>query len=152
MKSPAKVVVVVVVVMILMLLTAGCAHQGYMQKQTSQKSEDLSVLVDMALAERAREAALSVPGVKESTAVALNQEVTVGVKVTGFDRLRLKAIKNEVHNKIKAMADDHNVHVTSDKKHYVQLKQIEDQLSQPAGQDYPGIFKRVDKIIGEIDS
>lgn len=148
MKSPAR----YVVVMVLMLLTAGCALQAPMQKQMSQKGQDLSVRVDMALAERAREAALSVPGVKESTAVSLNQEVTVGVKVTGFDRLRLKAIKNEVHNKIKAMADDHNVHVTSDKKHYVQLKQMEEQLNQPAGQDYPGIFKRMEKIIGDIDS
>jgi hypothetical protein len=72
--------------------------------------------------------------------------------VTGFDRLRLKAIKNEVHNKIKAMAADFNVHVTSDKKHYVQLKQMEEQLNQPGGQDYPGIFKRIEKMIGEIDS
>ncbi len=121
--------------MLLLLLATGCGLQNspLKKQQTGQQTNqnDQDVQINTELTRRAKETAGSIKGVKESTAVAINRDVTVAVKVTGFDRWRLKPIKNEVHDKIKELDKDYNVHVTSDKKHCVQLKQIESQLSDP---------------------
>lgn len=118
-------------------------------QETTQNEKDISV--DTGLAQRASETAGSIEGVKECTAVAINRDLTVAVKVSGFNRLRLKSIKNEVHDRVKELNGDYNVHITSDKKHCVQLKQIASQLSASQDVALTDILHKVNKIIGEID-
>lgn len=152
MKFIAKVTVIV----LLMLIAAGCGLQNSALKkqQSGQQSKPnaADIQVNHELSQRAKEIANSIKGVRESTAVVINRDVTVGVKVSGFDRLRLKTIKNQVHDKIKELDQDNNVHVTSDKKHFVQLKQIEDRLRGLQDGEAMEEQKLVNKIIKEIDS
>lgn len=151
MKSMMKVTAII----LLLVLTAGCGMQGSpLKKQTGQQANwsENSIEIDTELAQRAKETAGAIKGVKESIAVAVNRDVTIGVKVSGFDRLRLKAIKNEAHNKIKELNQDYNVHVTTDKKHFVQLKQIESRLSGAQEEAMTDVKSMFAKIIREIDS
>lgn len=142
--------------MLLLLLAMGCGLQNspLKKQQTGQQTnqDDRDIQVNTELARRAKETAESIKGVKESITVVINRDVTVAVKVTGFDRWRLKPIKNEVHDKIKQLDKDYNVHVTSDKKHYEQLKQIESHLSGPQGKEMTDVLNKVNKIIKETDS
>ena len=145
----------VTAIVLLLLLTTGCGLQNSPLKkqqtgQTNQNEQDIRINAE--LTRRAKETAGSIKGVKESTAIAINRDVTVAVKVTGLDRWRLKPIKNEVHDKIKELDKAYNVHVTSDKKHCVQLKQIESQLSDPQDTKMTDVLNKVNKIIKEIDS
>jgi preprotein translocase subunit YajC len=151
-----KIILRITAIMLLLLMVTGCALQAPPSKkqqtgqQTNQNEEDIQV--NNELATRAQETAGAIKGVKESTAVAINRDVTVAVKVSGFDRLRLKNIKKEVHNNLKELDKDYNIHVTSDKKHYVQLKQIESQLGGPQDKSMSDLLEKSNKIIKEIDS
>jgi hypothetical protein len=135
---------------ILVMLAAGCSLQGEsLQKAHPEQQAGLDeqqVQADTGLGEKAKKAAETVKGVKESTAVAFNQEITAAVKVSGFDRLRLKSIKRESHDKIKVLNKDYNVFVTTDKKLFSQLKQIEGQINASGQQELTEILKRVRKI------
>ncbi|OPX91290.1 MAG: Stage V sporulation protein AD [Pelotomaculum sp. PtaB.Bin013] len=80
----------------------------------------------------------------------LEEACETAIKVSGFDRLRLKPIKEEVHNKIKESNRDYNVHVTSDKKLFMQLQQIENQVNGPQEKPLTDIQKKVMKINKDI--
>lgn len=143
-------------IMLLVIIVTGCTLQNSPSKKQQSGQQinmnEKDIQVNTELAARAKETAGAIKGVKESTAVAINRDVTVAIKVSGFDRLRLKNIKNQVHDKIKELDKDYNVHVTSDKKHYVQLKQIESQLSGSQNKEMTDVLKKVNKIVKETDS
>lgn len=151
-----KIMLRLTAIILLLLLATGCNMQNSPLKkqqagqEITQTEKDINVNTE--LAQKASETAGGIKGVKECTAVAINRDVTVAVKVSGFDRLRLKSIKNEVHDKIKELSKDYNVHVTSDKKHCMQLKQIESQLSGSQDIAMTDILNKLNKIIKEIDS
>lgn len=142
--------------MLLLLLATGCGLQNspVKKQQNGQQTNEIEtdIQINTELARRAKETAGTIKGVKESIAVVINRDVTVAVKVSGFDRWRLQPIKNEAHDKIKEFNQDYNVHVTSDKKHYEQLKQIESQLSAPQEKEMTDLLNKVNKIIKEVDS
>ncbi|OPX85478.1 MAG: Sporulation lipoprotein YhcN/YlaJ (Spore_YhcN_YlaJ) [Pelotomaculum sp. PtaB.Bin104] len=108
--------------------------------------DEKQIQINLELAENAKKTAEAVKGVKESTAVVINNDISTAIKVSGFDRLRLKPIKEEVHNNIKELNKDYNVHVTSDKKLYMQLKQIEKQSSELQGESLTDILKKFNQI------
>lgn len=139
-----------VMMIILVMLAAGCSLQGESLRKAQPEQQagldEQQVQADTELGEKAKKAAETVKGVKESTAVALNREITAAVKVSGFDRLRLKSIKRETHDKIKELNKDYNVFVTTDKKLFFQLKQIEGQINASGQQELTEILKRVKRI------
>jgi len=110
--------------------------------------DESQIRINPDLAEKAKETARTVKGVQDSTAVVINKEISVAVKVGGFDRLRLKQVKSEVHEKIKAFNKDFNIYVTSDKKLFNQLQQVENQLKGAQEQSLLDIQKKV-KVINK---
>lgn len=114
------------------------------QQQTEQ--DEKQIQFNPGLAEKAKKTAETIKGVKESTSVVMNKEISIAVKVSGFDRLRLKPIKKEVHEKIKELDKSYNVFVTSDKKLFMQLQQIEKQINGPQEKSLTDIQKGVNKI------
>jgi len=56
--------------------------------------------------------------------------VFVAARVTGFDRLRLKSIRKEVHESITQMAPGYKVYVTTDKKLFSELEKLYIQIQQ----------------------
>lgn len=143
-----------VLILSLLILSAGCSTQNSPLKR-SQAEQQISqdekqIITDSKLAGKAKEAAKTVRGVKESAAVSINRDITVAVKVSGFDRLRLKPIKTEVHDKIKQEDNKYNVHVTTDKKLFMQLLQLENQINAPGEKSLTDIQKKFNKINKDI--
>ena len=139
--------IVIVVILALSVVAAGCAMKAPAKNQQQQESQgEKQISVDPGLAEKVKQAAKTVNGVEDSTAVVINNEISAAVKVSGFNRLRLKSIRQEVHKKIKETGSDYKVNVTTDKKLFAGLQQIEKQISTGQVQSMTGIQKKVDKI------
>ena len=131
---------------LLIFAMAACQAQPEKKPQEQPKSEK-QVRVDLDLAEQAKKVALSVPGVEDATSVVLEQTISTGIKVSGFDRLRLKSIKEEVHQKTKELAQDYEVDVTSDKKLFKGIQDIEKDLVQKGQTTAPeAVYKKIEKI------
>lgn len=139
---------IIAVVLSLLLLSAGCAAQDSPSRKPQPEAAQgpTEVRISPELAEKVRETAKRVKGVEDSTAVAMNDEISVGIKVKGFDRFRLKPIREEVHQKIKELNKGYTINVTSDKKLFVQLQQIERQIKDQKAQSPAELQKRLKKI------
>lgn len=138
----------------ILVLSAGCSMQNSPLKKPQAEQQviqdEKQIQTNPGVAGKAKETAKTVRGVKDSAAAAIGRDITVAVKVTGFDRLRLKPIKTEVHDKIKQLDNENNVHVTSDKKLFVQLQQVEKQINETGEKSLIDIQKKFNKIIKDI--
>lgn len=147
-------VLIQVIILSLLIMAVGCETQNSpLKKPQSDQQINLDekqIQVNPGLAEQAKKIAETVKGVKKSTAVVINKDISIALKVNGFDRLRLKPIRQEVHDKIKELNKDYNVHVTSDKKLFMQLQQIENEIKGPQEKSLTEIHKKVGKIIKDI--
>ncbi|MFA4884623.1 MAG: YhcN/YlaJ family sporulation lipoprotein [Desulfotomaculaceae bacterium] len=145
-----KIILKVIVFSLILSVTAGCSmrNPSFKKRHPEQQinQDEKQIQINPELAERAKKTAETVKGVKESTAVVINNEISIAIKVSGFDRLRLKLIKVEVHDKIKEFNKDYNVYVTSDKKLFKQLQQIETQIRGEQDKPLIDIQKKVNKI------
>lgn len=145
-----KIILKVIVFSLILSVAAGCGTLNSSLKKTQpeqQLSQDeKQIQINTELAEKAKKTAETVKGVKESTAVVINNEISIAIKVSGFDRLRLKPIKVDVDDKIKEFNKDYNVYVTSDKKLFKQLQQIENQIREEQDKPLIDIQKKVNKI------
>lgn len=130
----------------MMIISLGCQMQTNKKPAQEPAKKEKPVQIEPELAERAKEAALTVKGVESSTAVVIDKSISTGIKVSGFDRLRLDAIKKEVHNKITAINDEYQVHVTSDKKLFKELQDIEKQITKKNLRTTTELHKKVEGI------
>lgn len=137
--------IVIVVLLALSVMVAGCGMQAPAQKPQQSQGEK-QVSFDPRLAEKVKQAAKTVKGVEESTAVVINDKISAAVKVSGFNRLRLNSIRQEVHRKINETSGGYKVNVTTDKKLFSLLRQIEKQISAGQVQSKTDIQKKIDKI------
>ncbi len=118
------------VAVFLILLSFGCQA---VQKPVHQPENISSskIQTDADLAAKAEKIAQSVSGVDDSVAVVVNKDVSVGLKVSGFNRLRLKTIRSEVHQAVRSTVGDvYKIHVTTDKKIYTQLADIKQEIKR----------------------
>ncbi len=142
-----KVAIKILIFLSLLLVAGGCSAQSPAKKAQQQGGgPEKPVVVNIELAEKVKQAAKSVRGVEDSTAVVIDDEISTAVKVSGFNRLRLKRIKSEVHRKVKGLDGNYSVHVTSDKKLFSQLRETERQLKEQKIQSLSEIQKKVKKI------
>lgn len=132
-----------IVWLLVVLMLMGCATAKKPQPKQGMVNEDITV--DANLAQQVKELALTVSGVKNATAVVINKEMSVAVKVSGFDRLRLKAIRQELHDKIKKQHQEYTVHVTTDKKLFKELQNLEQQINSDKAMS-PSLKEKVNKI------
>ncbi|MEG6615584.1 YhcN/YlaJ family sporulation lipoprotein [Peptococcaceae bacterium 1198_IL3148] len=129
----------------LLTLCLGCADQSPQQKPQPTKT-DVQIEVDPLLAQQVKALCREVTGVQNSTAVVVNKEISVAIEVTGFDRLRLKAIRQQAHQKISNQYQQYTVYLTSDKKLFKSLQDIEKQLTAGDSLSLPQLQQRVAKI------
>lgn len=145
-----RIILKVIVLSLILVVTAGCGtlNSSLRKPQPEQQinQDEKQIQINPELAEKAKKISETVKGVKGSTAVAVNKDISVAIKVSGFDRLLLKTIKEEVHDKIKELNKDYNVHVTSDKKLFMQLQQIEKQINGEQEKSLTDIQKKVNRI------
>lgn len=107
--------------------------------------------MEQGLAKTLKEVAAGIEGVEESTAVVVNKEAAVGIKITGFDRLHIKRIKNNVDRAVKNTAKGYSVRVTPDKKLFAQLKILEKAEKPVAEEAEKELFQRWGKIKKDMD-
>ncbi len=129
-----------VLIVIIMLFNAGCATQNApaQKPQAQQQSLDKNMSANGELAGRVVDRAKTVGEVKDCAVMILDREISVAVRVTGFDRLKLKSIRKEVYEKISHMAPGYQVHVTTDKKLYSEVEKLNNRIQR--GED-PGRLK-----------
>lgn len=133
-------------IIVLILLTVGCQMQPQKKTQSEGKQTQKLVEINPELAEKSKQAAMSVKGVEEATAVVIDKNISTAIKVSGFKRLKLQSIKEEVHKKISSMNEEYGVYVTADKKLFAQLQQIEKQINEQKVKSGSELKEKVDKI------
>jgi uncharacterized membrane protein len=116
------------------------------QEQARQGGQEQAQF-DPELAEKVKRAVKAVEGVEDSTAVVINKDISAAIKVTGFNRLQLKKIKEEAYKKIKNANHGYTVRLTSDKKLFSLIQKAEgDAGKNPRGDEAREIKQQVDKI------
>jgi hypothetical protein len=90
--------------------------------------------------------ATSVKGVDEATAVVMDEDVFIAAKASNFQRLRLKAIRQEVHQKLKKKFPKYKVHVTTDGKLFDELEKAGKMITIKDYEDAQTIKKKLKKI------
>ena len=133
-----------IVLLLLLFLSAGCGAQNSPSRKPLPQAgqSEAQVQTDPALAEKAK----TIEGVEDSTALVLDNQIFIGIKVKGFNRFHLKSIKEKTHKKIKEANQGYEVNVTSDKKLFSQLQQIEKQVKENRVESRADIIERIEKI------
>ncbi|MCL2336538.1 MAG: YhcN/YlaJ family sporulation lipoprotein [Firmicutes bacterium] len=118
-----------------------------LQPQTQPgPAADQAAAANTALAAKSKAAAKKLAAVEDAVVVVLGKNISVDVKVTGFNRLRLPAIRREVHAKIAHMAPGYRVFVSTDKKIYWELEQLNSQIQQGGDSDaFKELLDKIDK-------
>ncbi|ABO49992.1 hypothetical protein Dred_1462 [Desulforamulus reducens MI-1] len=130
----------------LLILSLGCQTQASKKPEQQQSKQEKPVQIDRDFAQRLKRAALTVNGVESSTAVVIDKNISIGIKVSGFDRLRMESIKKEVHNKVTKLNGGYEVHVTSDKKLFKELQDVEKTITKENIHTTTDLQKKVEKI------
>ncbi|KAB2952104.1 hypothetical protein F9B85_09840 [Heliorestis acidaminivorans] len=103
--------------------------------------------------EEIKEIAMTVEGVEDSTAVVIDRDISTAIKVKGFDRLRLRSIRNQIAEKVLEQDEyqGYRIHVTTDRKIFQQIRQIETQQGEEEAIITPEIEAKIRKINQQID-
>lgn len=87
-------------------------------------------IVDQSKSDEAKQIVLSMDEVIEVKGVNTDKDIYVAVKVKQFDRLFLDPIRNNAHNKVKKRFPNANVHISTDKKVFLELEKLENEVHQ----------------------
>jgi hypothetical protein len=114
----------------LFILVTGCTQQSSPQTKAKSATEDpLCNPIPIRyfhLEQKAKSIAEQVDGIDNVVAVQIDDELDVAIKVSNFNRLRLKSIRKEAAQKLKAAFPKTKIHVTSDKKLIDELQKLSD--------------------------
>lgn len=134
-----------------MLVSAGC---GQSSPPIKPHPEDRSkagqqIITDPQRGEKVKATARKVKEIEDSAAVVVDQDIAVAVKVSGFNRLRIESIRNNARQRIKSANPGFHVYLTSDKKLFKQIRQLEGDLRRP--NPSPAEFRaKVNKVISDM--
>lgn len=129
---------------ILALLLGGC-QVAEKPQESVQKTVELPAVDPLAL-EEAKDIAKKNRRVDEVAAVALKDELYVGLKVTNFNRLFLRSVRKDVHGRLREQFPNREIHVTTDSKVFGDLSQLEQRVRRDPWKDREGLRRKLDKI------
>jgi PBP1b-binding outer membrane lipoprotein LpoB len=129
---------------ILALLLGGC-QVAEKPQESVQKTVELPAVDPLAL-EEAKDIAKKNRRVDEVVAVALKDELYVGLKVTNFNRLFLRSVRKDVHGRLREQFPNREIHVTTDSKVFGDLSQLEQRVRRDPWKDREGLRRKLDKI------
>jgi len=120
---------------ILILIGMGSGCNG--NQNQLDNNNDLSISqvhtskpIDQSVANHAKEKIITKEEISDVKAVNTDNELLVAIKVGNFNRFRLKNIEKSVKSDLKKMYPDHKVFVSSDKKMFWELENIEQRLKK----------------------
>jgi len=128
-----------------LLLLAACSPNRPLESQPPQAQTPLPS--DLDLAAEVKETAERHQAVDQAVAVVLKQDISVAIKVTGFNRLRLMQIKQEVNDLIrKAVPEEYTIHLTTDKRIFRDLNRVYQDIAGSGGVAAPKIQDQLAKL------
>lgn len=142
-------VIILSIIIICALPACGTLNSPAKKPQQAQQRGQVreQVQFDPEMAEKVKQTVKTVKGVEDATAVVINKEISAAIKVTGFQRLRLKKIREEAYKQLKDANQDYTVRLTSDKKLFSLIQKAEGEVrGNPQGDKAREIKQQVDKI------
>ena len=104
-------------------------------------------VIDRPALEETKQIAKENRRVDEAVAVALKDEIYVGLKVTNFNRFFLRSIRKDVHARLKDQFPKRAVHVTTDSRLFDDLSRLEGRIREDAwGMDREELKRKLYKI------
>ena len=114
--------------LILICTGSGCAQQQQTKPQAQSTVQDPECIPTPTrffhLEQQAENLAEQINGINQAVAVHIDNELNVALKVTNFDRLRLKSLRKEVQQKLKTYFTNDHIHVTTDTKLFDELEKL----------------------------
>lgn len=89
-----------------------------------------NAVVDQTRADNAKKIVLSLEEVIDVKAVSMEDNIYLAPNTTHFARLRLKQIRKNSFDRIKKRYPDANIHVSTDRKIFMELGKLEQQLKE----------------------
>lgn len=116
-------------ILIAFVLLIGCNE---VEKESEVKPLQLGMnaIVDQSEADHAKKLVLAMDEVVAVKGVKVNDDFYIAPQVKHFARLKLDKIRKESFNKIKKEYPDANIHVSTDKKIFMELEKIENKLRE----------------------
>lgn len=115
-------------------------------KQREVRAEEKSAKeVKLAIAQEANDLALQTKGVVHVTSVAIDQELSLAVEVSQWQRWNLKGIRKEIFHALRDRFPDLEIHVSTDRKIVWELQKLEKEM-YATDPDVAAIQKKLDKI------
>jgi hypothetical protein len=87
-----------------------------------------------------------VPEVDQAIAVILDHKIYVGLKVSGFDRLKLRKIREKTLKELEEAFPKDTIHVTTDKKVYWRIEQLKASIFKDSSLPKKEIEDKLEKI------
>ncbi len=115
--------------LILVLLITAC-NIGGQADEVKPLFIGANKVFDQTKADEAKQLVLSMEEVVEVKGVNKEENIYIAAKVKQFDRFFLDRIRNEAHDKIKKRFPEANVHVSTDKKVFLELEKLERKIYQ----------------------
>ena len=141
--------ILIVAVILSTVLSAGCSQTSppIKPRPEDRPKANQQIDIDTQRAAAVKAAAKKAKEVEDSTAVVVDRDIAAAVKVSGFNRLRIKSIRNQARQRIKSSNPGFRVYLTSDKKLFKQLQQLE----KEARNSSPAELKaQVNKVISDM--
>lgn len=109
----------------LCLLVTGCNLNNQEVRPLSVENKGTIEQYD---SDEAKQIVLSMDEVKEVKGVSENKNIYLAAKVGQFDRFFLRRVRKEAHEKVKKRFPNAHVHVSTDKKVFMELEELERKL------------------------
>lgn len=112
---------------LLSLLISGC-NIGGQQEEVKPLFIGEKNDLNQNTADEAKQIVLSMKEVIEVKGVNVKENIYIATKVTHFNRLFLDRIRKDAHDKLKKRFPDAKIHVSTDKKVFLELEELEKKL------------------------
>jgi hypothetical protein len=125
--------------LIVILVIFGAAISGCMdgndekQSQTSPNIQQTGMkteVADQSPAGKAKKQLKQMEDIENAKAVNTEKSLIIAVKVTGFDRFRLQELHKKIESDMNKMFPGTRITITSDKKVYMKLEDLEKQIQK----------------------
>lgn len=113
---------------IIILMITGC-NVGGQGEDVRPLFNGVNKVIDQTTADVAKQLILSMEEVTEVKGVNVEDEIYIVAKVKQFDRFFLNRIRREAHDKVKKRFPDAGVHVSTDKKVFLELNELERKIN-----------------------
>ncbi len=128
------------------LLLTACAEQAQPPKPEKPIPIAQTETPDVQNMNQAKKLAQQDGRVDEATAVILKDNLSMGLKVSNWDRLFLRDIRKTVFHRVRQTFPQYEIHVTTDSKLFEELKQLETELRKSPPLNPESGMKKLQKI------